>query len=624
MNEPVLVSSIFAEGGSGQDEKSDATQQDLTTGDCLVCGDKASGFHYGVYSCEGCKGFFRRSVTRGHVKACRWGNQCSMDLYTRRRCPECRLRSCKAAGMRPDCLLTQAQRRSKTLWRQRQVSNPVKPESAVSSTNQELAPVPSPNQSGVPDQLCQPDRPSVDASEIASLLRSSRPASVTRSSQDVMKKLDPDDAPSLQQGATPVLCDSSSSSTFFDEVVSVFIDVTQDNIQYSRSESTGSEDMLSFFALLANGSELLTEPISLDTIPSVPPSPASAVDVDVTDAPVQEDSRTEHAQTLLSLQTGVNLVSPPPTNNLSALLKSTGSLANQKPASSNEMTDGQVPPMRWSVDDSSGVSVVPAKPEVPTDEVPAVAPGTSSAGCTMSKLFIRPHVMEQLSQDHQAIISDILAYLKEATEVGRRHTWKLYKEALACKTLYEKRMLCVQSGTVTVQKYIAFSKSLHGFTDLPLEDQVAAVKGSLFECFVMRVPVFLKECGLDIGVLERLVAPVHTAEFMALLKAWYEGMWRLNVDSITVHLLLCAVVLSPDRPNIRSRGVLEKAQERYVGCLQAYCRVAYADQPAMFPRLLSKLTEVRSVGRACERSLLTEVGPMVKENPLASEICSAD
>lgn len=106
--------------GRGQDEL------------CVVCGDKASGYHYNALTCEGCKGqssfhhhslvnrsleagrsplsshldslgFFRRSVTKKAVYHCKSGGSCEMDMYMRRKCQDCRLRKCRAVGMLAEC-----------------------------------------------------------------------------------------------------------------------------------------------------------------------------------------------------------------------------------------------------------------------------------------------------------------------------------------------------------------------------------------------------------------------------------------------------------------------------------------------------------------------------------------
>uniref|UniRef100_A0A8C2K7U4 Nuclear receptor subfamily 1, group H, member 3 n=1 Tax=Cyprinus carpio TaxID=7962 RepID=A0A8C2K7U4_CYPCA len=85
---------------------------------CSVCGDKASGFHYNVLSCEGCKGFFRRSVIKGARYTCKNSGRCEMDMYMRRKCQQCRLRKCREAGMLEQCVLSEEQIRLKKMKKQ--------------------------------------------------------------------------------------------------------------------------------------------------------------------------------------------------------------------------------------------------------------------------------------------------------------------------------------------------------------------------------------------------------------------------------------------------------------------------------------------------------------------------
>ncbi|CAH1258038.1 NR1H3 [Branchiostoma lanceolatum] len=409
MSKRVTVTAIFEE----EEESVVVTgPPDVESGNCLVCGEKASGFHYGVFSCEGCKGFFRRSVHKGSVKVCKFGNKCCLDPSTRRSCAECRLRLCKAAGMRPDCLLSDAQRRSKSLWRQ----------------------------------------------------------------------------------------------------------------HYPAGKSSNAG-------------------------PSSAPSPLINENVDI---------------------------------------------SSSAPGTS-------APPWSDDVCYSSTAQWILGDPEV-------------------ARMFAKPELVQFLAPNHQQIISEILGYWKKSASEERSHIEELCKDTLAGKTMEEKQLNTLKHGDVCIQRCIAFCKAIRGFKDLSIDDQIAVVKGSMFEYSMMRWTVSCQECDIDHEVTYRVANLVYTQDFMDTYMKWVEGMAKLNVDPITVHLLCCAVVLSPDRPHIADTATLEKAQEQYTDCLQAYCKVAYPNEPMMFPNLLGKLTEVRSAGQAFENGLRPDYETMLKVQPLVSEV----
>nr|XP_027203657.1 retinoic acid receptor RXR-alpha-B-like isoform X1 [Dermatophagoides pteronyssinus] len=77
---------------------------------CAICGDRASGKHYGVYSCEGCKGFFKRTVRKDLFYACREERNCIIDKKQRNRCQYCRYQKCLQMGMKREAVQEERQR----------------------------------------------------------------------------------------------------------------------------------------------------------------------------------------------------------------------------------------------------------------------------------------------------------------------------------------------------------------------------------------------------------------------------------------------------------------------------------------------------------------------------------
>lgn len=105
--------------------------------DCRVCEDHSSGKHYSIFSCDGCAGFFKRSIRRHRQYVCKnkgspSEGQCKVDKTHRNQCRACRLRKCLEIGMNKDAVQHERGPRNSSLRRQQMMfdhgSSPNSPE----------------------------------------------------------------------------------------------------------------------------------------------------------------------------------------------------------------------------------------------------------------------------------------------------------------------------------------------------------------------------------------------------------------------------------------------------------------------------------------------------------------
>ncbi|XP_073486351.1 retinoic acid receptor beta isoform X1 [Aquarana catesbeiana] len=90
---------------------------------CFVCQDKSSGYHYGVSACEGCKGFFRRSIQKNMVYTCHREKNCVINKVTRNRCQYCRLQRCFEVGMSKESVRNDRNKKKKEPLKQECIEN---------------------------------------------------------------------------------------------------------------------------------------------------------------------------------------------------------------------------------------------------------------------------------------------------------------------------------------------------------------------------------------------------------------------------------------------------------------------------------------------------------------------
>ncbi|KAG8037745.1 hypothetical protein G9C98_005956, partial [Cotesia typhae] len=87
---------------------------------CKVCRDHSSGKHYGIFACDGCAGFFKRSIRRNRQYVCKAKSEggCMVDKTHRNQCRACRLKKCIQVGMNKEAVQHERGPRNATLRRQ--------------------------------------------------------------------------------------------------------------------------------------------------------------------------------------------------------------------------------------------------------------------------------------------------------------------------------------------------------------------------------------------------------------------------------------------------------------------------------------------------------------------------
>lgn len=160
--------SVDKAGRSSTSTKSSITKINGMVLLCKVCGDVASGFHYGVHACEGCKGFFRRSIQQNiQYKKCLKMENCTIMRINRNRCQQCRFKKCLSVGMSRDAVrfgrIPKREKQRMLLEMQNAMNNMMSSNSQLHSMLQgQQSPSPSSSSSSdPPSPQCPPDSESV-------------------------------------------------------------------------------------------------------------------------------------------------------------------------------------------------------------------------------------------------------------------------------------------------------------------------------------------------------------------------------------------------------------------------------------------------------------------------------
>ncbi|MBN3281347.1 NR1H4 protein, partial [Polyodon spathula] len=551
---------------------------------CVVCGDKASGYHYNALTCEGCKGFFRRSITKNAVYKCKNGGNCEMDMYMRRKCQECRLRKCKEMGMLAECLLTEIQCKSKRLRKNTKLSS---------------------------DECVREETDGADAKQVTSTTKPSKKVELTQEQLSLLNYiLDAYNKYRIPLDmAKNLLQEQFSADENFILLTEMATSHVQVLVEFTKRlpgfQSLDHEDQIALLkgsaveAMFLRSAQIFNRKLphghrGSSLIERLCLHPHSSLHENALLQIYQADTK--------AFQTGTRLA------NICGLLTV---------YQLQLLQDLSAQPSSHIINEL----------RLMNDQLLCIARhGVQAIGRNLRALVVALRQL-WLSQarvpnaDKASMLNAPIypGYTFGPAMLQRSHCARESSKQLIDTYTYPAPGDCSTWAKEAVPPQLTLDSGRHCLAEIPAAPSTEAAPAEHSPAAATRLGSGLRPCTLDIVETCILVSGISD-EYINPMFNFYKSVGELQMTQEEHALLTAVTILSPDRPFVKDVLSIERLQEPMLEVLHTFCKLHHPHNPQHFARLLGRLTELRTLNHHHTEMLMSWRVNDHKFTPLLCEI----
>ncbi|XP_078464734.1 nuclear receptor subfamily 1 group D member 1-like isoform X2 [Lampetra planeri] len=606
---------------------------------CKVCGDAASGFHYGVHACEGCKGFFRRSIQQNiKYKPCLKNETCPIVRANRNRCQHCRFKKCLSVGMSKDAVRFGRIPKREKLRLMEEVQNALNSASSSVMVSQVIArPADGSQQQQQLQQQQQQQLLTVDNMEWSSVGQAEAEASRARKLPESMQA-SPDGGRPRSQPGSPLKIKEEEAAQRVGAAHSDIFQQRRPEVPLEQSNGGGGvggdPKRVQNFASAPGGS------LPADAMQG--PALAGLSDGAATHAALGARQEAEMARAAWSARDNNN----------------GGQCYGLPDGGRGERAAAQAGLFRQRCDSPAGVNVNRAgfvdgghERARYASVCSAGAHGGAYPGEDNGGRFHAAQPRAISGQHGQYGRHDYGYGQVSACPMGQGHVqapqmsggvrhWPEEREETASSSgarscpwsgPQSRKLACpLNSGpfgrpnatggevwedfsrcfTPAVKEVVEFARSIPGFLSLSQQDQVALLKAGTFEVLVVRFSSLfdardrtVQFAGGRVYRLEELRA-LGMGELLHAMFDFAEKLVSLRLTTEEMGLFSAVVLVSADRSGIEDVGMVERLQEALISDLRDLVSRNHQDGATLYTRLLLRLPDLRTLNNLHSEKLL--------------------